>query len=136
VLLPVFPKVADGVAGANWRRSPGTQGTCGQESATVREVRWEPVEVWLNDGRPSRFGWRGRIYTVLATLERPLVEDRLAEDQAESQGRPDPEPGDPDRASWLCWRVSASPSKNVPPQTYQLCRNAASGRWVLSRNGS
>lgn len=34
-------------------------------------ARWEPVEVWLNGGRPGRFVWRERLYTVLAIVERP-----------------------------------------------------------------
>jgi hypothetical protein len=90
---------------------------------TVRGVRWEPAEVWLNDGRPARFGWRGRIYTVLAILERPPAEPEPASERS-----------DPDQVSWRRWRVSASPERNVPAQAYRLCHDAASGRWLLSRD--
>jgi hypothetical protein len=33
-------------------------------------MRGEPVYVWLRAGKPARFVWRGRLYTVLAVLER------------------------------------------------------------------
>jgi len=46
-------------------RRTGTQG------AWVSGVRSEPVEVWLINGRPARFVWRERLYTVLAIIERP-----------------------------------------------------------------
>ena len=33
----------------------------------------EPVEVWLRDGTPARFIWRGRRYTVMFVLDRRFV---------------------------------------------------------------
>jgi hypothetical protein len=39
----------------------------------MRVIRGEPVEVWLRDGRPLRFVWRGRMYTVMLVLERRLM---------------------------------------------------------------
>jgi hypothetical protein len=33
----------------------------------------EPVEVWLRDGTPARFVWRGRRYTVMFVLDRQFV---------------------------------------------------------------
>ena len=36
----------------------------------MRGIRGEPVEVWLRHGRPARFVWRGRMYTVMFVLER------------------------------------------------------------------
>jgi hypothetical protein len=39
----------------------------------MRVIRGEPVEVWLRDGRPVRFVWRGRMYTVMFVLERRLL---------------------------------------------------------------
>lgn len=41
-------------------------------------VRSEPVEVWLINGRPARFVWRERLYTVLSIIERPPVEPQHA----------------------------------------------------------
>jgi hypothetical protein len=32
-----------------------------------------------------------------------------------------------------CWRVEATPGRSVPPATYELCHDLASGRWLLSR---
>ena len=78
-------------------------------------VRAEPADVWLNGGRPARFVWRGRLYTVLAIVERPG--------------------GDPG-ARWLCWRVTASPARNVPAVEFRLCHDNSRERWYLSRDRS
>jgi hypothetical protein len=98
----------------------------------MRGIRGEPVEVWLRSGRPARFVWRGRMHTVIFVLER--------------QVRPAATPGDPGpsgpansgqeasgSAGSECWRVEATPGRSVPPATYELCRDLASGRWLLSR---
>jgi hypothetical protein len=105
----------------------------------VSGVRWEPAEVWLNDGRPVRFGWRGRFYTVLAVLERPPAQEPSGESPArgpdpESDGQHDAPGGHGRQPEWRCWLVSAAPGKNVPPHAYRLCQNANSARWVLSRD--
>ena len=84
----------------------------------MSEARSEPVEVLLDEGRPARFIWRGRLYTVLSVIERP--------DQ--------PAPEGPPAARWRCWRVMASPGKNVPAGAYRLCHDAAAGRWRLTRD--
>ena len=77
-------------------------------------VRSEPVEVWLVNGRPARFVWRERLYTVLSVIDSPA------------------DPG-PDR-EWRCWRVRASAGRNMPGNLYRLCQSSVSGRWQLSRN--
>ena len=76
-------------------------------------VRQEPVEVWLAKGRPARFVWRGRQFTVLAILERP------------------PEATDP--AAQRCWRVTASHARDVPVGVFRLCLDPADSRWLMSR---
>ncbi len=43
-------------------------------------VRSEPVEVWLINGRPARFVWRERLYTVLSIIERPAVASQHADE--------------------------------------------------------
>jgi hypothetical protein len=96
----------------------------------MRVIRGEPVEVWLRDGRPARFVWRGRMYTVMFVLERPLVRaDESAGEFAPSAAtRDESEVGARD-----CWRVEATPERTVPPTTYELCHDLASDRWSLSR---
>lgn len=74
----------------------------------------EPVEVWLTDGRPGRFAWRGRIYTVMLVLRH---------EPATGAGR-----------SWECWQVEATPQRVVPPATYELCHDIAADRWSLLRS--
>jgi len=110
----------------------------------------EPVEVWLTDGRPGRFVWRGRMYTVMLVLEY----------EPGPQGARDSGPGDPgagdtggsDRsrrgrgrtgagrtgagrtgAGRECWRVEATPLRAVPPAAYELCRDIVTDRWSLQR---
>ena len=84
----------------------------------MRVIRGEPVEVWLRDGRPARFVWRGRMSAA-----------EPASDPAKLPlHRADPAPGGRE-----CWRVEATPERTVPPTTYELCRDLASGRWSLSR---
>jgi hypothetical protein len=75
----------------------------------VSRVFGEPVEVWLRDGKPVRFVWRGRLYTVLAVL------------------------GGDSRAAGQPWRVEASPARNIPSAVYELLHDPASGRWLISR---
>jgi len=91
----------------------------------MRAIRGEPVEVWLRDGRPVRFVWRGRMYTVMFVLERRLL-------AAESAVAP-PDSTDPAADGRECWRVEATPERIVPPTTYDLCHDRAADRWSLSR---
>jgi hypothetical protein len=95
-------------------------------------IRSEPVEVWLIDGRPARFVWRERLYSVLSILERPSAE-----------AEPHPPENDDERVrghdaaqvAWRCWKVAASAGRNVPANLYRLCHDAAADRWLLTREG-
>jgi hypothetical protein len=78
----------------------------------VSRVFGEPVEVWLSEGKPVRFVWRGRLYSVLAVLAGSTGAD------------------EPDRESW---RVEASPARNVPSAVYEPARDPATGRRLISR---
>lgn len=83
----------------------------------------EPVEVWLRDGKPARFVWRGRMYTVMFVLDRRRMPGtELA----------DPETGE--RGGSECWLVEATPVLAVPPATYELCRDVTADRWSLTRS--
>jgi hypothetical protein len=116
----------------------------------MRGIRGEPVEVWLRDGRPARFVWRGRMYTVMFVLDRQVAPAGTAAD-------PDPAASGPASSGNAnsgtansgtansgtassgtggseYWRVEATPERSVPPATYELCRDVASGRWRLSRS--
>jgi hypothetical protein len=96
----------------------------------MRAIRGEPVEVWLRDGRPARFVWRGRMYTVMFVLERPSAP--TAEPAAVPARTPTDLAG-PAAGGRECWRVEATPQRTVPPTTYELCRDPASDRWSLTR---
>ncbi len=103
-------------------------------------MRPEPADVQCNDDRPARFVWRGRLYTVLSIVERPdeaaaqaaVLGAEVAEHEHLSAGVE----GRGDRDGWRCWRVTASPGKNVPPVGFRLCHDQAADRWLLSRDGA
>ncbi len=86
----------------------------------MRPIRGEPVEVWQRHGKPARFVWRGRIYTVLFVRDR-----RTVPEPAEDSG----EPGNRE-----CWLVEATPERAVPASIFELCYDAAAERWTLSRS--
>jgi hypothetical protein len=77
----------------------------------MRGIRGEPAEVWMRHGKPARFVWRGRMYTVIFVLDHRSADEPARE----------------------CWIVEATPERGVPPATYELCRDAATRRWTLTR---
>ncbi|HEX6934377.1 MAG TPA: DUF6504 family protein [Streptosporangiaceae bacterium] len=93
-------------------------------------VRSEPVDVWVMDGRPARFVWRERLYTVLSILERPPVQPA-----AHRQGGHEENDRERGRAEWRCWKVTASSGRNVPANIYRLCLDPSTSRWQLTRSG-
>ena len=67
-------------------------------------VYGEPVNVQArDDGRPARFVWRGRLYTVHAILEHWVINREWWQD-------PEAEPGQPELEFW---RVEASPGQSA-----------------------
>jgi hypothetical protein len=108
----------------------------------MRGIRGEPVEVWLRSGRPARFVWRGRMHTVIFVLDRQVRPAATAADPGPSapasgdttaSGQAASGPESSGAAGSECWRVEATPGRSVPPATYELCRDLASDRWLLSR---
>jgi hypothetical protein len=93
-------------------------------------IRGEPVEVWLRDGTPARFVWRGRMHTVMFVLERPSAPtaEVAAQSRATSADSINHTIG-----GLECWLVEATPERTVPPTTYELCYDLTSDRWSLSR---
>lgn len=92
----------------------------------MQVIRGEPVEVWLRDDRPARFGWRGRMYTVI------FVVDRRPE-RAEPVGAEPSAPSVSDADGRECWLVEATPERALTPTRYELCHDLPSDRWSLSR---
>ncbi|HEX9623903.1 MAG TPA: DUF6504 family protein [Streptosporangiaceae bacterium] len=98
----------------------------------------------MHDGRPARFVWRGRLYTVISIVERPgerPSERPAGPDVAEGPAGPASgrsAPGDVYEhdhlpSEWRCWRVTAAPGKNVPAVPFRLCHDPSADRWLLSR---
>ncbi len=89
-------------------------------------VYGEPVNVQARaDGRPARFVWRGRLYSVRAILEHWVVSREWWQD-------PGAEPG---QAELEFWRVEASPGQGLAAEAYELRRDAAAGVWMLRPSG-
>ncbi len=96
----------------------------------MSRVYGEPVDVQARpDGRPLRFVWRSRLYTVRAILEHWVINREWWRDPA-GPGDPEPEPGQPELEFW---RVEASPGPGMAPAVYELRRQPAAGTWTLRR---
>lgn len=88
----------------------------------MTRVFGDPVEVWVTDGRPVRFVWRGRLYTVRKVLEHWVAtRDWWREQHPESEEAVERE----------FWRVEASPGTEVG--VYELRFDSATDSWMLSR---
>ncbi len=84
----------------------------------------EPIEVQAReDGRPTRFVWRGRLYTVRSILGHWAV-------NREWWRETDPVPEQPELEFW---RVEASAGRGFPAGTYELRRDMAADTWTLRR---
>jgi hypothetical protein len=88
-------------------------------------VYGEPVNVQArDDGRPVRFVWRGRLYTVSAILEHWVISREWWADPAPWG----PEPGQPELEFW---RVEASQGPGMTAGVYELRRETATEAWTL-----
>jgi Family of unknown function (DUF6504) len=88
----------------------------------MSRVYGEPVNVQArDDGRPARFVWRGRLYTVRAILEHWIINREWWQDPGAEAGRPELE----------FWRVEASPGQGMTAGVYELRRDAATDAWTL-----
>src|SRR5580692_8911445 len=114
--LPPRGSDETGPAPASTRRRTGEGGSY------MSRVYGEPVNVQArDDGRPARFVWRGRLYTVGAILEHWVINREWWQD-------PEAEPGQPELEFW---RVEASPGQGMTASVYELRRDAATDAWTL-----
>jgi hypothetical protein len=90
----------------------------------MSRVYGEPVEVQArDDGRPVRFVWRSRLYTVRAILEHWVINREWWREPAAEPGQPELE----------FWRVEAAPGQGMTPGVYELRREIPVGTWTLRR---
>ena len=87
----------------------------------MSRVYGEPAGVWVRDGRPVRFIWRGRVYTVGRVIDHWVVSPEWWHRRAPAA----------DPAGRECWQVEAAPAGG-PSATYDL-RHDAAGGWLLDR---
>jgi hypothetical protein len=97
----------------------------------MNRVYGEPVKVNARvDGRPLRFVWRSRLYTVRAILEHWVINREWWRTRGDS-GTPEdtgPQPGQPELEFW---RVEAAPGQGMTPGVYELRREVATDTWTL-----
>jgi hypothetical protein len=85
----------------------------------------EPVHVQAkDDGRPFRFVWRDRLYTVRAILEHWVVNLQAYRSETEPE---------PEQLDLEFWRVLAAPGPGTKAGVYELRRDVATGAWTLRR---
>jgi len=108
----------------------------------------EPVDVGVQDGRPTRFVWRGRLYTVLGVLDHWVISREWWKQQNPDLDTP---------AEREFWRIEASPGRGAGASsgrgagasrgrsagaargrsaragTYELRHDLATGQWILAR---
>ncbi len=94
----------------------------------MNRVYGEPVNVQARaDGRPLRFVWRSRLYTVRTILEHWVINREWWRAPADS-GASETGPGQPELEFW---RVGAAPGQGMTSEVYELRRDAATGAWTL-----
>ncbi len=83
----------------------------------------EPVDVGVSDGRPARFVWRGRLYTVLGVLDHWVISREWWKQQNPDLDTP---------AEREFWRIEAAPgvqrAGRVPTSCVMTSR-PANGFW-------
>jgi hypothetical protein len=90
------------------------------------------VDVGISDGRPTRFVWRGRLYTVLGVLDHWVISREWWKQQNPDLDTP---------AEREFWRIEASPGRSAEASpgrsaragTYELRHDLATGQWILAR---
>jgi hypothetical protein len=88
----------------------------------------EPVQVKARpDGRPMRFVWRSRLYTVRAIWEHWVINREWWREPADS-GDAGTEPGQPEL---VFWRVEAAPGQGMTPEVYELRQDVATTAWTI-----
>jgi hypothetical protein len=109
----------------------------------MSKVYGEPVNVQTrDDGRPVRFVWRGRLYTVRAILEHWVVNREWWQDPDSAApsgpkpgppepGPPEPGPPEPGRPELEFWRVEASSGQGMTAGIYELRRDTAADAWTV-----
>jgi Family of unknown function (DUF6504) len=108
----------------------------------MNRVYGEPVKVQARaDGRPLRFVWRSRLYTVRAIFEHWVINREWWRARDDSGGpappRPDPGPArpapdlGPGQPELEFWRVEAAPGPGMTPGVFELRRETATGAWTL-----
>jgi hypothetical protein len=93
-------------------------------------VYGEQVEVSLRGAKPARFVWRDQLYTVLGVRDRWVTTPGGLPAPGGAPTAPVASPPPVAREFWL---VEALAGRGDPARSYELRREAATGKWLLSR---
>jgi Family of unknown function (DUF6504) len=85
----------------------------------------EPVDVGVSDGRPTRFVWRGRLYTVLGVLDHWVISREWWKQQNPDLDTP---------AEREFWRIEAAPGRSAEARPGRSAE-ARRGRSAEARRG-
>jgi Family of unknown function (DUF6504) len=84
----------------------------------------EPIDVQArDDGRPTRFVWRGRLYTVRAVVEHWVINREWWQQPEEEARQPE----------LVFWRVEAAPGQGMAVGVFELRFDVANNSWTLHR---
>jgi hypothetical protein len=127
-MLPVFLRGSDRLGGP--ARPAAT--ACGAGGRFGMSGTYgEPVQVKARpDGRPVRFVWRSRLYTVRAIWEHWVINREWWREPADSgeAGEVATGPGQPEL---MFWCVEAAPGRGMTPGVYELRQDVATGAWTI-----
>ena len=105
----------------------------------VSKTYAEPVDVEVSDGRPARFVWRGRLYTVLGVLDHWVISREWWKQQDPDLDTPAERESLADRgvtrARGQPGLARPGPGQPGPARagTYELRHDLATGQWMLAR---
>jgi Domain of unknown function (DUF6504) len=96
----------------------------------MSRIYGDPVDVFTtDDGRPIRFVWRERLYTVRRVLEHWVTTRDWWREQHPEAAEVAEVAEEPSEREF--WRVEAAPDKEI--RVYELRFDAATASWMLSR---
>src|SRR2546429_5567647 len=99
----------------------------GRLSERESSLYGEPVQVRARpDGRPIRFVWRSRLYTVRAILEHWVINREWWRAPADPGNAAD----QPRQPQLKFWRVEASPGPGTTPEVCELRPDLATRAWT------
>ena len=98
----------------------------------MSRVYGESVQVHARaDGRPLRFVWRSRLYTVRAIWEHWVINKEWWREPADSGEAGTDASSGAGQPELVFWRVEAAPGQGLTPAVYELRQDVATAAWTI-----